>query len=121
MGGALDREEGGPAGLCWSLEMAESDLELSVTAVGSSAQLIKAICLTLRPASRWVEVTECLSSSVGVQVLDGGGVREPLAFRRDHFGARGSIRSASYPSTVTLSGSICCVPRFWSPRAPTLV
>ena len=57
----LGGESGGPA-LCWSLEMAESDLESSVTAIGSSAELIKAICLTLRPASGWVEVTECLSS-----------------------------------------------------------
>ncbi len=113
MGGALDREEGGPAGLCWSLEMAESDLESSVTAVGSSAQLIKAICLTLRPASRWVEVTECLSSSVGGQVLT------VEAFEsRWHFAGTTVVHEVFTPSLVPEHGDVVGQHML---RAPVLV
>ena len=113
MGEALDREKGGPAGLCWSLEMAESDLESSVTAVGSSAQLVKAICLTLRPASRWVEVTECLSSSVGGQLLT------VEAFEsRWHFAGTTVVHEVFTPSLVPEHGDLVGQHML---RAPVLV
>ena len=77
----LGGESDGPA-LSWSLEMAESDHESSVTVIGWTAELVEAICLTLHPASGWVEVTECLSSSEGgrplaVEAFESRGISPP--------------------------------------------
>jgi hypothetical protein len=109
----VDRDSDGPAALSWSLEMAESEHGSSVTAIGWSAELVKAICLTLRPAGGWVEVTECLSSS------EGGRPLTVEAFEsRWHFTTTGVVREVFTPSLVPENGDLVGQHML---RAPVLV
>jgi hypothetical protein len=113
LGGALilRRVDGAPDGVCsglgrqtqlrWSLETEASDQASCASAVGWSEDLVQAICVTVRPGSQWVEVTESLSSSEASTLLPVGGVQS-----RWHFAPGAAISEVFAPSLVPEQGDL---------------
>jgi hypothetical protein len=88
------------ATLQWDVDVLEGEAGTSVTLTGRSEQLVRAVCLTVRPAGKWLEVTETISSL-------GGPLPALEAFEsRWRFTPGGEIREVFTPSLVPEEGDL---------------
>jgi hypothetical protein len=102
----------GSGPLRWELDVVEGADSAYVTAVGRSEELVQSICLLVRGAGNWLEVTETLSST-------GRALPALEAFEsRWRLSGGGEVREVFTPSLVPEEGDLVGQHMF---RAPVLV